>query len=61
MVPGISVFGRFGPWWDIFERKIILGPWEIKSYQNRSLDEKFEEFTKLVLKVSNLAEIVPGK
>ena len=29
LVPGVSNFGRFGPWWDNFERKIILGPWEV--------------------------------
>ena len=25
LVPGVSNFGRFGPWWDIFERKINFG------------------------------------
>ena len=30
LVPGVTDFGRFSPWWDNFERKIILDPGVIK-------------------------------
>ena len=59
LVPGVSDFGRFGPWWDIFERKIIFGPWEIKSYQNGSLGESFGKFTCLVPVIWKIAKQVP--
>ena len=34
MVPGVLEIDKFSPWWGIFERKIIFGPWDILSYQN---------------------------
>jgi hypothetical protein len=60
LVPGVSNFGRIGPWWDIFERNFILGPWEIRNINFSLWVWSLDKCQFWSLNFTNLSILVPG-